>query len=115
MLESFSIPFFAAAALGLFTLIAAGAWLPESVPLQLARSGGDEPDWRSLLRALSPLLALALVAQFALAMFEATFAFHAQAILNYGPTEVGAVFVVCGLVMTLFQVGATSLLAWSGQ
>ena len=56
------------------------------------------------MRSLSPLLGLALVAQFALAMFEATFALHAQAILDYGPAEVGAVFVVCGLVMAVFQV-----------
>ena len=75
------------------------------------RSGSAEPDWRTLVRCLGPLLGLALVAQFALAMFEATFALHAQAVLNYGPAEVGAVFVVCGLVMAVFQVGASGLLA----
>ena len=67
---------------------------------------------RTLVRGLIPLLALALVAQFALAMFEATFALHAQAVLSYGPAEVGAVFVVCGLVMAVFQLGRA--VCWRG-
>ena len=62
------------------------------------------------MRGLGPLLGLALVAQFALAMFEATFALHAQAVLKFGPAEMGAVFVMCGLVMAVFQVGASGLL-----
>ncbi|MEO6192977.1 MAG: MFS transporter [Thermoanaerobaculia bacterium] len=43
-------------------------------------------------------------------MFGATFALYAQAKFNYGPVEVGAVFVMCGLVMTVFQVGAVGFL-----
>jgi len=113
MIDGFSIPFFAAAVLGLCTLAAAMRWLPESLSTQAPRSRSEEtdPDWRTLGRRLGTLLGLALVAQFALAMFEATFALHAQAILKYGPAEVGAVFVVCGLVMAVFQVGASGLLA----
>ena len=111
MIDGFSIPFFAAAALGLVTLAAATHWLAESLAAPAPRSGRTEPDWRTLVRSLGPLLGLALVAQFALAMFEATFALHAQAILNYGPTEMGAVFVVCGLVMAVFQIGASGFLA----
>ena len=113
VIDGFSIPFLAAAALGLFTLVAAIRWLPESGSAVGPRSRreGPQPDWRALVRGLSPLLGLALVAHFALAMFEATFVLHAQAVLNYGPAEVGAVFVVCGLVMAMFQVGASGLLA----
>jgi DHA1 family multidrug resistance protein-like MFS transporter len=111
MIDGFSIPFFAAAGLGLVTLAAAVRWLPESLPALAHRSGSAEPDVRTLIRSLSPLLGLALVTQFALAMFEATFALHAQAVLDYGPAEVGAVFVVCGLVMAVFQVGASGFLA----
>jgi len=111
MIDGFSIPFFAAAGLGVVTLAAAIRWLPESLPAHAHRSGSAEPDLRTLVRSLSPLLGLALVAQFALAMFEATFALHAQAVLDYGPAEVGAVFVVCGLVMAVFQVGASGFLA----
>lgn len=86
------------------------AWLQESIP-QVPASTREETEPGSLLRALLPLLGLAVFAQFALAMFEATFAFHAQATLGYGPTEMGAVFVVCGLVMALFQLGVTGVLA----
>jgi len=111
MIDGFSIPFFAAAGLGAVTLAAAIRWLPESLPAHARRSGNAQPDLRILVRSLSPLLGLALVAQFALAMFEATFALHAQAVLDYGPAEVGAVFVVCGLVMAVFQVGASGFLA----
>jgi DHA1 family multidrug resistance protein-like MFS transporter len=113
MIDSFSVPFFAAAFLGLLTLFAAIRWLPESLQVQPARAAGKETgtDWRRLARSLGPLLGLALVGQFGLAIFEATFALYAQAKFNYGPVQVGTVFVVCGLVMTVFQVGAVGFLA----
>ncbi len=44
-------------------------------------------------------------------MFEATFALHAKQMLGYGPAGVGAVFVVCGSVMAVFQGGAVGYLA----
>lgn len=117
--DSFSIPFFTAAFLGLLTLIAALRWLPESLPRPLepgtsSAEGGSENvknDWRTLVKDLSPLLALTLAGQFALTMFEGTFALFAQAKFDFGPTEVGYVFVVCGLVMTVFQAGAVGFLA----
>jgi predicted MFS family arabinose efflux permease len=68
MIDGFSIPFFAAAALGLFTLAAVMRWLPESLPAHAPRSRSEEPDWRTLVRSLSPLLGLTLVGQFALAI-----------------------------------------------
>ncbi len=114
LIDSFSIPFFAAAALGLLTLVAALRWLPESLPSAALRAKNketEEEDWRGLANTLRPLLGLVLVAQFALATFEATFALYAQARFNYGPFKVGVAFVVCGLVMTVFQAGAVGLLA----
>ena len=111
--DSFSTPFFIAALLGLVTLLAAVRWLPESHPAASARTaiGETRTDWRTLVTGLAPLLGLALVGQFALTMFEGTFALFAQAKFDFGPAEVGYVFVVCGLVMTLFQAGAVGLLA----
>jgi len=117
--DSFSTPFFAAALLGLLTLLAALRWLPESMPKPSVQdtnpandtSGDAKADWRTLLKALSPLLALTLGGQFALTMFEGTFALFVQARFAFGPSEVGYVFVVCGLVMTIFQAGAVGLLA----
>jgi len=113
MIDNFSVPFFAAAGLGLLTLFAAMRWLPESLPARGRRAAGEETDtdWRLFARRLGPLLGLALVGQFGLATFEAIFALYAQAKFNYGPVEVGAVFVVCGLVMAVFQVAAIGFLA----
>ncbi|MEP6985252.1 MAG: MFS transporter [Chloroflexota bacterium] len=113
MIDSFSIPFFAAAFLGLLTLFAAMRWLPESRRAPVPQTVREEPkaNWQGLARSLSPILGLALVGQFGLAIFEATFALYAQAKFNYGPGEVGAVFMVCGLVMTIFQAGAVGFLA----
>ena len=114
--DSFSTPFFAAALLGLFTLLVALRWLPESLPTSAKHASearevpGKPTTWRSLLRTLSPLLALTVAGQMALAMFEATFALFAQARFAFGPADVGYVFVVCGLVMTLLQAGAVGFL-----
>lgn len=113
VLDSFSIPFFAAAFLGFITLLAAWRWLPES--LRETSSGAaperTKTDWWPLIKALSPLLALTLTGQFALTMFESTFALFAQAKFGYTPFEVGIVFVVCGGVMSVFQAGAVGFLA----
>lgn len=113
MVDSFSIPFFTAAFLGLLTLFAALRWLRESLPKASTQNIREKTktDWRKLVKSLRPLLALALAGQFALTIFEGTFALYAQAKFNYGPVEVGAVFVVCGLVMTVFQAGAVGFLA----
>jgi DHA1 family multidrug resistance protein-like MFS transporter len=112
MIDSFSVPFLAAAGLGLLALLAALRWLPESRPAPAPAAG--DAEWavrsRSVARGLAPLLGLSLIAQFGLAVFEGTFPLYAQAGLNYGPAELGAVFVVCGLVMAVFQVGALGIL-----
>lgn len=111
-LDGFSVPFFAAAFLGLLTLFAAIRWLVESRPARVARAVFDEtPGWRSRARMFGPLLGLALLGQFGLAVFESTFALYAQAQFDYGPVQVGAVFVVCGLVMAIFQAAAVGFLA----
>ena len=117
--DSFSAPFFAAAFLGLLTLFAAWLWLPESLLRTPARDDSRTREkgrnarsgWRTLVNSMFPLLALTLAGQFALTMFEGTFALYAQAKFGYGPAEVGYVFVVCGLVMTVFQAGAVGFLA----
>jgi DHA1 family multidrug resistance protein-like MFS transporter len=105
--DGFSVPFFVAAALAVPTVPTAVRWLPESLPVRAARAAGPTADEaRSVLARLRPLLALALLSQFGLTVFEATFALHAQEALGYGPDEMAAVFVVCGLTMAVFQIGA---------
>lgn len=115
--DSFSIPFFAAAFVGLLTLLTALRWLPESLPVASARDSAPAREtakagnWRILIRSLFPLLALTFAGQFALTTFEGTFALFAQTKFDFGPAEVGSVFVVCGLVMAVFQAGAVGFLA----
>ena len=115
--DSFSIPFFAAAFLGLLTLLAALRWLPESLPVASvpdsapARETAKAGSWLTLVRSLFPLLLLTFAGQFALTTFEGTFALFAQTKFDFGLAEVGSVFVVCGLVMAVFQAGAAGFLA----
>ncbi len=114
LVDGFSIPFFVAAILGLVALVAAMRWLPESLVSHTSPSSPHNNqhrgDWLVLLKTLLPLLALAFAAQFALAIFEGTFPLYAQAVLKYGPVQIGMVFVVCGLVMSVVQTGASTLL-----
>ena len=60
-------------------------------------------------RALAPLLGIALLGPFGLAIVESAFALYAQVKFQYGPNDVGVVFVVCGLAMTVVQIGAVGL------
>lgn len=111
--DSFSTPFFAAALLGLVTLTAAWRWLPEAARRRVPNDTNTTAavDGRPLIRRLAPLLTLAVAGQFGLTIFEGTFALFSQARFNFGPAEVGYVFVVCGLVMTVFQAGVVGFLA----
>ncbi|MBX2981426.1 MAG: MFS transporter [Flavobacteriales bacterium] len=113
LIDGFSVPFFAAALLGLLALFAALRWLPESRSASDERHKREEKraDWRGLVRDLGPLLGLAFAVQFGLAVFEAIFALYAQAKFNFGTGEVGAVFMVCGLVMAVFQIGGVGFFA----
>jgi DHA1 family multidrug resistance protein-like MFS transporter len=88
-------------------------WLPETLPSACAHTPEKRSadSWRDLGIQLWPLLALALTAQFGLAMFEATFALHAREMLEDGPVKVGAIFTICALVMAVFQGGAVGYLA----
>ena len=113
MIDSFSIPFFAAAALTFFTLLAAFRWLPESLPphAESASRASVFTDWRNLGRKIGPLLGLSVFSQLGLALFETVFVLYAQTKLGYGPAQVGIAFMVCGGVMALFQGLAVSYLS----
>ena len=108
----FALPFIAAAALGALSFAAAFAWLPES--RAATESTGGKPHPLATLRQLGSgplraLLMLVIAGQFGLALFEATFALYARRMWKFGPGEVGAAFMVCGLVMSVAQTGAVAL------
>jgi DHA1 family multidrug resistance protein-like MFS transporter len=113
-IDGFSLPFFTAAVLAGIALLIALRWLPESLHPQLAPAS-RRPQLTSAQglsnRPLRRLLALTIAGQFGLAIFEATFALYAQETLKYGPVEIGIAFMVCGLVMSVFQVIAVSYLS----
>ena len=103
--DGFSVPFFAAAILAMATIPVAAKWIPESLSAQMGDPRNDNPvfPWRDVVRRLLGLLVLAYIGQFGLALFESIFALFASVRFNYGPVEVGAIFIVCGSVMGVFQ------------
>jgi DHA1 family multidrug resistance protein-like MFS transporter len=106
---SFSLPFFAAAAcalLALFTL----RWLEAPVVLAVAERTAAV-GWLDLARRIGLPLAVSMVGQVAVALFETTFALHARTDLGMGLVGIGAVFMVCGLMMLVVQLGAVAPLA----
>ncbi len=112
-IENYALPFFLSAVFMFFALLAAVKWLPESLPSTVSSvsSRNVEMKWKNLDSKLKLLLALTLISQFGLAIFEGTFALYAQEKLGYGPTQTGLAFMVCGAVMAVFQAIAVNLLS----
>lgn len=125
-IDDFSVPFFATALLALLTFTVAFMWLPESLNIPrraaaLANHESEKGSSKSILPVgilyeerqgftgnlisswLIQFLILAFISQLALTTFEGTFALHAQKTIDYGSEQMGAVFVVCGLVMAVAQ------------
>lgn len=112
-IDGFSIPFFAAAVLALLALVTAMRWLPETLKLPGRHSTAQwfyfknmlEPGFvrRIIPRRLVLFMVLAFLSYFALALFEGTFALHAKLQGQFGPTEMGWVFTMCGIVMAATQ------------
>lgn len=117
--DDFSIPFFAAAFLGVAALFSARVWLGESLPLQGVASNHKSvevkatvksiPRWPLMRGFFVKLLGMSFLGQFALTLFEGTFALHGQRVLGFGPAQMGLVFVICGLVMAATQI---SVVGW---
>ena len=110
--DGFSVPFFAAAGLTLAAVPFVVAYLPRSASATAAEREARLPvRWLPLIRQLGGVLALVLVAQAALTLFEAVFALYADRVLDFGLREIGVAFALCGLVMAVFQGGAVGWLS----
>lgn len=106
VLDGFSIPFFAAAAMAVAALPLVVAHLPESRPPKPASDQAPPAvPWTDIVGRLGDVLVLVLASQAFLALFEAAFALYAGQVLGFSLAQVGYVFVVCGLVMAVFQGG----------
>lgn len=108
-IANYSLPFFAAAGCALLALLAL-RWLEEpAMPAATQRPG--RLAWTDLARRIRLPLAVAMAGQVAIAIFETTFALHARTDLGMGLVQIGVVFMVCGLMMLVVQLGAVSRLA----
>ncbi len=110
--DDFSTPFFVAAILAILSLFAAVYLIPESLRKSEIRplSGRSAKHWLVTFKTFRGLLILSFLGYFALSLFEGTFALHGKNVMNFGPKQMGAVFMVCGLVMAVAQVGAVGRL-----
>lgn len=106
---TFSLRFFAAAGCALLALLTL-RWLEEPVVPAAAQRPG-RVAWTDLARRIGLPLTVAMAGQVAVALFETTFALHARTDLGIGLVELGAVFMVCGLMMLVVQLGAVAPLA----
>jgi len=106
---SFSLPFFAAAACALLALFSL-RWLQEPVNAAIAERPAAVGSL-ALARWIGLPLVVAMVGQIAIGLFETTFALHARTELGMGLVQIGVVFMVCGLMMLVVQLGAVGPLA----
>jgi len=118
--DDFSTPFFVAAILAILSLFAAAYLIPESLQRSETQSHSrlsakdsnhtSEIHWSVILKTFRELLTLSFLGYFALSLFEGTFALHGKSEMNFGPEQMGAIFMVCGLVMAVAQAGAVGWL-----
>ncbi|HYU15997.1 MAG TPA: MFS transporter [Candidatus Acidoferrum sp.] len=104
-LDNFALPFFAAAVAALAALFAL-RWVEE--PGARAPSDRAAATRTGLAGRLGLPMAVAVVSQLAISLFDTTFALYARAELGLGLGAIGAVFVVCALVMLVVQLGAAA-------
>lgn len=113
VVDGFSIPFFLAAVLALFTLLAAIRWLPESLTTryELANHGSMLSEWKKIGRNIWLILGLTTLSHLGLTLFETVFVLYSKSKLGYGPAQVAFGFMTCGLVMAVFQGFAVGFLS----
>ena len=118
ILDKFSAPFVISAALTLVVFVLYIFFLQESLnikeknTLQVIPKVKVRllPNCKSLSKTFILLLSLSFISQLALAMFEGTFALHSQRLFSFGPQQMSLVFIVCGSLMGLLQLGPVAWL-----
>jgi len=108
-IADFSLPFFAASGCALFALFTL-RWLKEPVVPATAQPPGSVA-WNVISRRIGLPMAVAMAGQVSVALFETTFALHARTDLGMDLVEIGSVFMMCGLMMLVVQLGAVTRLA----
>lgn len=117
-LSSFSLAFMLSAALVLVTFALLFFMLPETKLHAVRHSGEKGTDQKpsvlqflkTIKRSFILLLFISFMGQFSLAMFEGTFALHAQRLFSFGPRQMSIVFMVCGSLMGILELGPVAWL-----
>ena len=117
-LDKFSAPFVISSVLTLLVFILYLILLPESlnasdkkITQTVAKARVPLlPQWNLLSRTFILLLTLSFISQLALSMFEGTFALHSQRLFSFWPQQMSLVFIVCGSLMGLLQLGPVAWL-----
>ena len=108
---SLSAPFFLAAALSLVAMLLMQIFLPETVSAEIraaarsTRIRGPQLGmiFKSLVGPLGFLLFLAFLVNFGLANFEGIFGLYTKERYGYGPTQVGTIMTVIGVISAIIQ------------
>lgn len=117
ILDKFSAPFVISAALTLVVFVLYTFFLQESLNIKENNTQVKQkvkvlllPNWKSLSKTFTLLLSLSFISQLALSMFEGTFALHSQRLFLFGSQQMSLVFIVCGSLMGLLQLGPVAWL-----
>ena len=112
-LNNFSLPFTISAVLVLVTFAVLFFLLPnlkKAAGMQIVskQKSANESVFmflKSVTHSFMLLLAFSFISQLSLAMFEGTFGLHLQRLFSYGPAQMSIVFIVCGSIMGVLQLG----------
>ena len=110
--SSYTVPFFIAGILSIIALATVLIWLPAQAPPNKLDNTGQKSFniLKNIKGEMTQLLILAFIAQIALSIFETTFALHSQKTLAFGVYEMGFIFMICALGMSLSQIGMSGFL-----
>jgi DHA1 family multidrug resistance protein-like MFS transporter len=108
--ESLSVPFFIAGGMSILALILIAIFLPKSLPAQARQTsikGIQLPEmrlwWQALTSPIGILLVLVFLLTSGMMIFYGIFGLYALDRFDYGPDQVGIIFMVVGLVSALTQ------------
>ncbi|MCZ8511343.1 MFS transporter [Paenibacillus filicis] len=111
------VPFFASSILALATFAFAFFLLPESLPPEKRRNAGGPKAsrWAAFVGSLKYLYTLSFFVSFTLAGIEATLLLFERDKIGAGPSDLGVMFAVSGIVGALIQGGVVRRLIKRGQ
>jgi predicted MFS family arabinose efflux permease len=105
---SLSVPFFASSSLALVTLFFCWMFLEESLDAETRRERAKQPRvsrWKAFQGALKFLYALGFIVSFTLAGLESVLQYFQRQAFGAGPTHIGTMLLISGIVGAAIQGG----------